>query len=249
MADYKNGFLLYKDLIHSVRKLPKEKAGELFLHILEYVNDEEPETDCILIELAFEPVKQSLKRDLKKYEKTKERNRENAIKRWQKPPSEPIPNDATACDRMQPFAKHADSDSVSDIGSGSDSDILLEKETKEGEILISVEPDKIHELEERKKVAPKKEIEFPFPTKEFKAGWDLWKAYRKKNDKFQYFDNVSEQKALTELFNLSKMNEATALAIIRQSIDKGWKGFFELKNKTNGYFETTAGSLAKARRR
>ena len=108
------------------------------------------------------------------------------------------------------------------------------------------------EIEQRKKVAQKKEIEYPFPTKEFKAGWDLWKAYRKKKDKFQYFDEVSEQKALTELFNLSKQNQATALAIIRQSIDKGWKGFFELKNKTNGNNEPNSNgtpNLAFARRR
>ena len=108
------------------------------------------------------------------------------------------------------------------------------------------------EIEQRKKVAQKKEIEYPFPTKEFKAGWDLWKAYRKKKDKFQYFDEESEKKALSELFNLSKMNESTALAIIRQSIDKGWKGFFELKNKTNGNNEPNSNgtpNLAFARRR
>ena len=112
---------------------------------------------------------------------------------------------------------------------------LLEKETKEISPKDLIEDDLVNpEIEQRKKVAQKKEIEYPFPTKEFKAGWDLWKAYRKKKDKFQYFDEESEQKALTELFNLSKQNQATSLAIIRQSIDKGWKGFFELKNTTNG---------------
>lgn len=157
MAEDKNGFLLYKDLIHSVKKLPKEKAGELFMHILEYVNDHNPETDDLLIELAFEPVKQSLKRDLKKYEKTKEKNRENALKRWQKPQSETIPTDATACEPMQPFAKHADSDIDNGSDSVSDTDILLEKETKGGDVLNSeIEPDKIQEEIHSKKVALKK---------------------------------------------------------------------------------------------
>jgi hypothetical protein len=140
MAVDKNGFILYKDLIHSVRKLPKETAGELFMHILSYVNDENPETDNLLIELSFEPVKQALKRDLKKYEKTKERNRENANKRWQKPQT--IPSDATACDRIPADAKtcealplnakHTDIDKGSDIDIGTDNgnDILLKKETK-----------------------------------------------------------------------------------------------------------------------
>ena len=117
---------------------------------------------------------------------------------------------------------------------------------------IPFDKSKSAEVEKRKKVAQKKEIEYPFPTKEFKAGWDLWKAYRKKKDKFQYFDEVSEKKALTELFNLSKQNQATSLAIIRQSIDKGWKGFFELKNTTNGNNEPNSNrtpNLAFARRR
>jgi len=130
---------------------------------------------------------------------------------------------------------------------------LLEKETKEISPKDLIEDDLVNpEIEQRKKVAQKKEIEYPFPTKEFKAGWDLWKAYRKKKDKFQYFDEVSEKKALSELFNISKMNESTALAIIRQSIDKGWKGFFELKNKTNGNNEPNSNrtpNLAFARRR
>jgi len=71
MATDKKSFLLYADTIHTVRKLTDEQAGRLFKHVLAYVNDENPTTDDILIEVAFEPIKQSLKRDLKKYEKIK----------------------------------------------------------------------------------------------------------------------------------------------------------------------------------
>lgn len=67
MADNKKSFVLYSDLIHTVSKLPNEKAGELFKHILEYVNDANPTTKDLLIQIAFEPIKQSLKRDLKKW--------------------------------------------------------------------------------------------------------------------------------------------------------------------------------------
>lgn len=67
MAEGKKSFLLYCDLIHTVRKMPKEKAGELLLHILEYVNDNNPETDDLLLQLVFEPIKQQLKRDLEKW--------------------------------------------------------------------------------------------------------------------------------------------------------------------------------------
>lgn len=76
MAQDKKGFILYTDLIHTVRKLPVEKRGEFFMLILEYVNDLDPETDDLLLDIAFEPVKQNLKRDLKKYETIQEKRRE-----------------------------------------------------------------------------------------------------------------------------------------------------------------------------
>ena len=74
MAEGKASFVLYTDLIHLVRKLPREIRGDLFLIILEYVNDnlsivEVMEEADILLSVTFEPIKQQLKRDLKKYEK------------------------------------------------------------------------------------------------------------------------------------------------------------------------------------
>lgn len=72
MAEGKKSFLLYCDLIHTVKKLPDEKAGQLLKHILSYVNDENPETDDLLIEIAFEPIKHQLKRDLEKWEDKKD---------------------------------------------------------------------------------------------------------------------------------------------------------------------------------
>jgi len=71
MAEDKKGFVLYADLIHTVNKMPNDKAGELLKHILSYVNDENPTTEDLIIQLTFEPIKQQLKRDLKKYESKK----------------------------------------------------------------------------------------------------------------------------------------------------------------------------------
>jgi len=68
MAKDKKGFILYADLIHTVDKMPSEKAGDLFKHILKYVNDLNPITTDLIIELTFEPIKQQLKRDLNKWE-------------------------------------------------------------------------------------------------------------------------------------------------------------------------------------
>ena len=85
MAEGKASFVLYTDLIHMVRKLPKETRGDLFLIILEYVNDnlstvEAMEQVDILLSVTFEPIKQQLKRDLKKYEK-RQQQRVDAGKR------------------------------------------------------------------------------------------------------------------------------------------------------------------------
>ena len=72
MAKEKKSFVLYCDLIHTIKKLNNEDAGELFKHILSYVNDENPTTENTMVDIVFEPIKQQLKRDLKKFEKTKE---------------------------------------------------------------------------------------------------------------------------------------------------------------------------------
>ena len=109
MAKDKNSFLMYCDWLSTFNELSDEEAGQLIKHLMQYVNDMNPEPPSRLIKLLFEPIKQVLKRDLKKYEQIRERNRENANKRWQQ-------NDAVASDGMQVDANHADSVSVSVSG-------------------------------------------------------------------------------------------------------------------------------------
>jgi len=77
MAENKKSFLLYCDLIHTIGKMPNEKAGELFKHILMYVNDKDPVTDDLIIQLTFEPIKQQLKRDLVKWIEFTKKQSEN----------------------------------------------------------------------------------------------------------------------------------------------------------------------------
>lgn len=63
----KKSFILYTDLISSFEILNDEEAGRLIKHILQYVNDLRPITNDKLILIAFEPIKQQLKRDLNKW--------------------------------------------------------------------------------------------------------------------------------------------------------------------------------------
>ena len=119
MAENKKAFMLYADLIHTVKKMKPAKAGELFVHILEYVNDENPVTDDILIQIAFEPIKQQLKRDLKKYETTCEKNRKIAEERWAKVPKST--KSTTGISGIPKSTKSTDTDNDTD----NDTDIYL----------------------------------------------------------------------------------------------------------------------------
>jgi hypothetical protein len=110
MAKDKKGFILYCDMRYTIEKLTHEQAGILFKHILKYVNDEDPIAEDLLIEIAFEPIKQQLKRDLVKFEDTKvkrsEAGKAGANKRWQ--------TEANDSKRIQTIAKIADNVSVND---------------------------------------------------------------------------------------------------------------------------------------
>jgi len=153
MTEDKKGFLLYKDLIHTVDKMPDDKAGLLFKHILQYVNDNNPETDDLIIQLTFEPIKQQLKRDLKKYKNALD-GKSNAgkignLKRWHNDLFKDYDSGKITLDealliadnrkqshsdnvQSQTITKIALKDTVTDTVTVKDNvnDILLEKETK-----------------------------------------------------------------------------------------------------------------------
>lgn len=72
MAENKTSFVLYSDQRTLIDLLTNEQAGILLKHIFAYVNDENPINKDQLINVVFEPIKQQFKRDLKKWESTKE---------------------------------------------------------------------------------------------------------------------------------------------------------------------------------
>lgn len=158
MAQGKKSVLLYCDIIHTVEKLDNETAGQLFKHYLRYINDQNPTTENAIVDIVFEPIKQSLKRDLKKYgSKLEERSlsgRLGNLKRWHPDLHKRYEKGELSLVELEDIAKHrktslsdnsdslksqtvanvADSVSVSvsDSVRVSDNDrvILLKKETK-----------------------------------------------------------------------------------------------------------------------
>jgi hypothetical protein len=110
MAENKKSVLLYCDIIYTVEELDDVDAGLLFKHYLRYINDQNPEPPSKLVKIVFEPIKQTLKRDLKKWEETTNSRSKAGIAgaeaRWQK-----VASDGK---RIKPMAKMADSVNVID---------------------------------------------------------------------------------------------------------------------------------------
>lgn len=75
MAKDKKSFLLYADIIYTIEHLTNEEKGLLFQHLLEYVNDKKPVLEDRILLIAWKPIERQLKRDLQKYEGTKEERR------------------------------------------------------------------------------------------------------------------------------------------------------------------------------
>jgi uncharacterized protein DUF6291 len=112
MAENKKSVILYIDLIHTFEELTDEEAGKLIKHFFRYVNDKNPEPPDRLTKITFEPIKQQLKRDLKKWDKTRKKRSDagktGANKRWQT-----MASDSPAITDMAKIADNV-SDTVTD---------------------------------------------------------------------------------------------------------------------------------------
>lgn len=88
MAENKKGFILYANYIGTIKQLPDDVAGRLLKHIFSYVNDENPVSDELLLNVVFEQIKNHLKADLEKYILGKHdkslSGRIGNLKRWHK---------------------------------------------------------------------------------------------------------------------------------------------------------------------
>jgi hypothetical protein len=70
MAENKKSIIVYADWIEHFEFLTDEEAGKLIKHFFRYVNDLNPIAEDRNIQIAFNPIKAILKRDLDKWEKT-----------------------------------------------------------------------------------------------------------------------------------------------------------------------------------
>ena len=75
-------------------------------------------------------------------------------------------------------------------------------------------------------------VVLPFDSKEFADAWQVWLTERRERGTKKYTQR-GEQAALHKLQKDSQGDEATAIAIIHESIAHGWQGLFPLKNRKN----------------
>lgn len=119
MADGKKSFLFYTNWLQTFENLTDEEAGKLIKHLLRYVNDLNPDPPNRLTQLVFEPLKQILKVDLKKYENIIERNKANGSKGGR--PSKPKKPTGLSGNPKKP--KKADTDTDTDTVLSKDNNI------------------------------------------------------------------------------------------------------------------------------
>lgn len=88
MSSDKKSFLMYADQNEIFSLLPDELAGKLIKHIFKYVNDENPTSDDLMLNLAFTPIKLALNRNSNKWDESKKNKAHGAnltnLKRWHK---------------------------------------------------------------------------------------------------------------------------------------------------------------------
>lgn len=123
MAVGKKKIIVYTDWITQFKDLTDEEAGKLIKHFFEYVNDLNPKSDR-LIELLFNPIKATLKRDLKSWESKQQTNKENGLKggRPRKEKTQNNPNNPVGLIETQNNPQKGVSDSVSVSVNDNDND-------------------------------------------------------------------------------------------------------------------------------
>lgn len=73
----KKSFTLYLDQKGLFNKLPDKMAGKLIKHIFSYVNRENTEIKDMIVDIAFESIKQEINRESERYDKKRGKNHWN----------------------------------------------------------------------------------------------------------------------------------------------------------------------------
>ena len=206
MATNKKSFVAYCDWLESFEELSNEEAGKLVKHLFRYVNDLKPENPDRLTKMCFIPIKQQLKRDLKKYDAYIDKQVENG-KLGGRPKKDKVKNKTQ---KTQPF---------------------ISKPKKAEDVDVDVDVNDNVTVINKKKNIKKEVLVFPFNSLEFKQSIKTWKQYKLDQHNFKFKSLASEQAMLK---NISKdyNNESEAIEAIEYSMANGYKGIFKPQTNT-----------------
>lgn len=218
MAENKKSFILYSDLSLTVNKLPDETAGKLFKIILDYVNDQDPIIQDLLLEIAFEPIKQQLKRDLVTYE--------NKRKQWSEAGKRSADAKKAAKETFnetqQPLTtvKNVPTDSTVNVNDNVNVNVTVIKEKKK-----TAAPPLLIKIEKLK------DVPYPNRTDDLNNAWEILVNEPKWKKK-------TPAALFATLKKLEKFNEQEALQMVENAIAGGWQGVHPIdkntKNEDNG---------------
>jgi hypothetical protein len=215
MAENKKGFILYCDLIHTVEQLPNEKAGELFKHILRYVNDLNPQTDDLVTKITFEPIRQQLKRDLTKWT-------EKSIKR----------SEAGRLGGLK-------SGEVRKQNEANEANALNSKQNEQVIDTVKVTDTVIVKEEKKKEIKKQPIFDFSFVANNYQEVFKMWVDYKSEiNDSYKTQRGL--EIAYKQLLKFSYGNPQKAVEVVEYSIGNNWKGLFELKPTQQRYEQPNA---------
>jgi hypothetical protein len=100
----------------------------------------------------------------------------------------------------------------------------------------AIREDKIRE-EEKKEDKTKIDV-LPFSSDQFAFAWNEWISYKKEKKQ-----KLTQKTKEMQLRTLGARPEQEAIGMIGQSIQNGWTGLFEFKDKQNGKSITAQGTL------
>jgi len=114
MAENKKSIIVYAEWIELFEELEDQEAGRLIKHFFRYVNDQAPEAPDRITKLAFIPIQQTLKRDLKKYETYIDKQKANGRKGGAKKGNQNARKTTQTTQRLIKQPKQADNVNVND---------------------------------------------------------------------------------------------------------------------------------------
>ena len=121
----KKSFIAYNDWGVVFNELSDEESGKLVKHLFNYVNGIENKPSDRVTELLFIQIKQTLNRDVEKYENIINRNKINGSKGGRPTnPNKPKKPSGLFGNPNKPKKPDSDSDSVSDSVNENDNDII-----------------------------------------------------------------------------------------------------------------------------